>query len=191
MYKNHDTHDDGTYRISLTFCLPLNNTNTCKLTQHIHRVYFLCVSGHDEVYVFSNSVPVYSINLQVRHLCPTHWTTRRKPVKSGTLQDRPTRKKQPKAVHPAPEHQTSRHNTPKGPARNSADTQCFLLCLFSFFSDAYNPTVNLSYFNQLHKTLNPVNNEISLKNTNMQYPLSKHMLYVFSSPQLIVDNILT
>jgi hypothetical protein len=63
MYKNHDTHDDGTDCISLIFLLPLNNTDMCKLTQHIHRVYFLCVSGHDEAYVFSNSVPVYSINL--------------------------------------------------------------------------------------------------------------------------------
>ena len=32
-----------------------------------------------------------------------------------------------------------------------------------------NPTVNLSYFNQLHKKLNPVNNEISLNTTIMQY----------------------
>ena len=39
-----------------------------------------------------------------------------------------------------------------------------------FLCDVYNQTVNLSYFNQLHKTLNPVNNEISLNTTNMQYP---------------------
>jgi len=39
-----------------------------------------------------------------------------------------------------------------------------------FFSDVYNPTVNHSYFNQLHKKLNPANNEISLNTTNMQYP---------------------
>lgn len=42
MYKNHGTHDDDTYRISLTLLLPLNNTDMCKLTQHIHRVYFCC-----------------------------------------------------------------------------------------------------------------------------------------------------
>jgi len=41
MYKNHDTHDNGTYCISLIFLLPLNNTDMCKLTQHIHRVYFV------------------------------------------------------------------------------------------------------------------------------------------------------
>jgi hypothetical protein len=62
MYKNHDTHDDGAYCISLTFFLPLNNTDMCKLTQHIHRVPFCCVSGHEEAHVFSNSKPVYSIN---------------------------------------------------------------------------------------------------------------------------------
>jgi len=57
--------------------------------------------------------------------------------------------------------------------------ECFLLSLFSFISDVYNPTVNLSYFNQLHKKLNPVNDEISLNTTKYAIPLSKHM-YMFS-----------
>jgi hypothetical protein len=51
--------------------------------------------------------------ISTQKVCPAHWTTQGKPLKSRTLQDWPTRKRRPKAVQPAPEHEISHHNTPK------------------------------------------------------------------------------
>ena len=55
----------------------------------------------------------------------------------------------------------------EGPARNSADSLCFLFMFFSFSVTKFTYLYN---FNQLHKKLNLVNNKILLNTTNMQYP---------------------
>ena len=71
--------------------------------------------------------------ISTQNSCPTHWTTRGKLVKSGILQDWPTRKKRPKAVHPAPEHQISRHSTPKGSCPERRGFSLFPFMFIQFF----------------------------------------------------------
>ena len=116
---------------------------------------------------FSN----WEANISTQNACPSHWTTGEKTSKNPEhyKTGRPWRS-DPKQYIQLQNTKPAATTPQKGPAGNSVDSQCFLLCLFSFFSDVYNPKVNLSYFNQLHKTLNPINNEISLNTTNMQYP---------------------